>query len=84
MKSNFKSLKKLEEFLIKVQIFKTVNFKLSESCLGDNFDKLIAKYGYQLENKEVFDRWSNDGYGTVIRTDKETYQITLKKKEVNK
>ena len=82
MKSNFKSLKKLEEFLIKVQIFKTVNFKLNESCLGDNFDKLIAKYGYKLDNKEVFDRFSNDGYGIVIRTDKITYQITLKKKEV--
>ena len=82
MKSNFKSLKKLEEFLIKVQIFKIVNFKLNESCLGDNFDKLITKYGYKLDNKEAFDRFSNDGYGTVIRTDKITYQITLKKNEV--
>jgi hypothetical protein len=81
MKSNFKSLKKLEEFLIKVQIFKVINFKLNESCLGDNFDKLIAKYGYKLDNKEVFDRFSNDGYGTVIRTDKITYQIKLKKNE---
>ena len=81
MISNFKSLKKLEEFLIKVQIFKVINFKLNESCLGDNFDKLIAKYGYKLDNKEVFDRFSNDGYGTVIRTDKITYQIKLKKNE---
>ena len=62
------------------KVIKTIK---CDNC-GNNFDKLITKYGYQLENKEVFDRWSNDGYGTVIRTDKETYQITLKRKEVNK
>ena len=65
MKTTLTNLKQLEDCLIKMQNFKTLSF-LFKSCLGDNFDKLIAKYGYELYN--------NCSYGKLV------HKIILKKR----
>jgi hypothetical protein len=67
MKTTLTNLKQLDDCLIKMQNFKTLSF-LFKSCIGVNFDKLIAKYGFELHDSYK--------YGELV------HKITLKKKEV--
>ncbi len=66
MKTTLTNLKQLEDCLIKMQNFKTLSF-LFKSSLGANFDKLIAKYGFEIHNSYR--------YGELV------HKVTLKKKK---
>jgi hypothetical protein len=79
MKNNFKSLKKLEEFLIKYQSLKILNFKITENCFGDNFDQLVSKYGYKISSKKIKVSWSNDGYEIPLNPLTKIYEVVLDK-----